>query len=408
MMEREEKKNSDLPEGWETEPFVNTIEKFKAERIKQIQANAYLSNGKYPIIDQGQELIAGWSNDKFAIIKDGLPLIIFGDHTRIFKYIDFPFAIGADGTKLIKPQSRFDARYFYYYLLILDIQSKGYSRHYKILKENNVNYPPLPEQEKIAAILYKIQQAIEAQDEIIKKTMDLKKSTMQFLFTRGIYGEKTKQTEIGEMPESWRVIKLEQIASIERGKFTHRPRNDPSYYGGGTPFIQTGDITRSNGRIRTFYQTLNERGLSVSKIFPTGTILITIAANIGDTGILEFDSAFPDSIIGLTPFKGISNEYLEYYLRTQKYQMNESAPKGTQKNINIEFLKPWPIKLPSYNEQKEIATILWKIDQKIELAERKKQTLNNLFQSMLNQLMTGKIRVGNINFIGLDNEEIQR
>ncbi|MBI4652181.1 restriction endonuclease subunit S [Candidatus Desantisbacteria bacterium] len=211
MMEKEENKTNDLPEGWDSESFVDTIEDFKAERAKQIQANAYLSNGKYPIVDQGQELIAGWSNDESAIIKNGLPLIIFGDHTRIFKYIDFPFAIGADGTKLIKPQSRFDARYFYYYLLILDIQSKGYSRHYKILKENNVNYPSLPEQKKISAILYKIQQAIETQDEIIKKTKELKKSTMQFLFTRGIYGEKTKQTEIGEMPEGWEVSQIKEV-----------------------------------------------------------------------------------------------------------------------------------------------------------------------------------------------------
>lgn len=267
-----------------------------------------------------------------------------------------------------------------------------------------ISLPPLPEQKKIAAVLIKIQRAIETQDKLISALRDLKKSTMQHLFTHGLRGEKTKMTEIGEIPESWEVVRLEKVATIERGKFTHRPRNDPAYYGGDTPFIQTGDVTRSNGRIREYSQTLNERGLSVSRIFPAGTILITIAANIGDTGILEFDSAFPDSIIGVTPKSTISSEYLEFYLRTQKQRMHMLAPKGTQMNINIEFLKPWPVKLPPRTEQKEIARKITGITNTLEIYESKKSALQDLFKTTLNKLMTGDIRVTDLD---IDVKEVE-
>ncbi|MBU0878335.1 MAG: restriction endonuclease subunit S [Candidatus Omnitrophica bacterium] len=253
--------------------------------------------------------------------------------------------------------------------------------------------PSLPEQQKIAVVLLKIQQAIEQQEKIIQTTKELKKSLTNKFFTEGLHGEEQKKTEIGLIPKSWEVKKLGDIALIERGKFTHRPRNEPKFYGGKIPFIQTGDIANSDGRITSYTQTLNELGLSISKIFPKGTIVITIAANIGDTAILTFDSAFPDSIIGITPHDNVLNIYLEYYLRTQKDKMNMMAPRGTQKNINIQFLKPWFVPIAPKNEQNEIANTLSSIDKKLSQAESRKQTLQSLFKTMLNQLMTGRVRI---------------
>ena len=80
-----------------------------------------------------------------------------------------------------------------------------------------------------------------------------------------------------KIPHGWKTVKLEDIASVERGKFSVRPRNDPKYYGGEIPFLQTGDVSSSNGIVSTFNQTLNEEGLKVSRLFPLGTLLITIA-----------------------------------------------------------------------------------------------------------------------------------
>ncbi len=132
----------------------------------------------------------------------------------------------------------------------------------------------------------------------------------------------------------WKKAKLKDVAKIERGRFSPRPRNNPIYYGGDIPFVQTSDVVNSNGRIAFYSQTLNEKGLKVSKQFPKGTILITIAANIGYTGVLQFDMACPDSLIGIGCREEVDKYFLNYYLSTQQKRMDYLAPEGAQKNIN--------------------------------------------------------------------------
>lgn len=266
------------------------------------------------------------------------------------------------------------------------------------LKAVEVPLPPLPEQKKIAHILSTVQRAIEAQEQIIQTTTELKKALMHKLFTEGLRNEPQKQTEIGPVPESWAVVELGEVAKIERGKFSHRPRNEPRFYGGEYPFVQTGDVSNCDGYVRSYTQTLNEDGLAISKMFPAGTILITIAANIGFTGILEFDSACPDSLIGITPNESLHTEFLNYYLITQQPEMDRLAPKGTQKNINIQFLKPWPVPLPSFEEQTEIAEAFSATDRKIRLGTQKRNELQDLFRTLLHELMTAKTRVHELEF----------
>jgi len=253
--------------------------------------------------------------------------------------------------------------------------------------------PTFPEQKKIAHILSTVQRAIEAQERIIQTTTELKKALMHKLFTEGLRNEPQKQTEIGPIPESWEVVELGEVAKIERGKFSHRPRNEPRFYGGEHPFVQTGDVSKCDGYVRSYSQTLNEDGLAISKMFPAGTILITIAANIGFTGILEFDSACPDSLIGITPDEDVHTEFLNYYLITQQPEMDRLAPKGTQKNINIQFLKPWPVPMPTFEEQAQISEAFKATDRKIRLASENRNQLQDLFRTLLHELMTAKTRV---------------
>lgn len=253
--------------------------------------------------------------------------------------------------------------------------------------------PPKPEQQKIAAALWKLQRAIATQDKLLKATADLKASAMQRLFTHGLRGEPLKDTEIGPMPEGWQILQLGQVAKLERGRFMHRPRNEPRFYGGNTPFVQTGDVVRSDGHIRRYSQSLNDDGVAISKVFPKDTILITIAANIGFTGILEFDSACPDSLIGISCMEHMDTEFLNFFLQTQQADMDRLAPKGTQKNINIQFLQPWPTKVPALDEQRAIASALAALDRKLAHHRTKRASLHDLFQTLLHQLMTGAIRV---------------
>ena len=115
---------------------------------------------------------------------------------------------------------------------------------------------------------------------------------------------------IGEIPEHWEMLKLKYASSILRGKFNHRPRNDPAYYDGIYPFVQTGDVARANKYIKKYSQTLNEKGYAVSKVFPANSICMTIAANIGDVAILTFDACFPDSVVGFVQSKNITWNHL--------------------------------------------------------------------------------------------------
>jgi len=260
------------------------------------------------------------------------------------------------------------------------------------LSKEKLLIPSLKEQKKIAGILGTVDEDIAKTQAVIEATEKLKRGLMQQLFTRGIGHTKFKETKIGQIPEEWKVVKLSEIALLERGRFSHRPRNAPEFYGGNIPFIQTGDVISSNGKISTYTQTLNEKGLSVSKLFKKGTIVITIAANIGDTGILEFDSCFPDSLIGITTTEKIDSVFLEYYLRTQKQHLNSISTQSAQKNINLEKLNPLLIVFPSLKEQKEIAEILSAVDEKILVNKKIMLKLNQLKKGLMQDLLSGKVR----------------
>src|SRR2546427_632099 len=125
------------PSVWRELRFDECVERRKTPRsVSSIPQTDYHAEGRYPIMDQGASYVAGWTDSKEHVISQGLPVIIFGDHTRTFKYVDFPFAVGADGTRLIWPQREtFDPLFLYFALLNLEIPSRGYNRHYRLLRE---------------------------------------------------------------------------------------------------------------------------------------------------------------------------------------------------------------------------------------------------------------------------------
>ncbi|EKO5000429.1 restriction endonuclease subunit S, partial [Escherichia coli] len=143
-----------------------------------------------------------------------------------------------------------------------------------------------------------------------------------------------------ELPEGWEWSYLSDIGILARGRSKHRPRNDPTLYADGTiPLVQTGDVARSNGCINTYSALYNQLGLSQSKLWNKGTLCITIAANIADSGILNFDACFPDSVVGFTPYENeIPVLYFHYFMMTIKSTLEKFAPSTAQKNINIDIL----------------------------------------------------------------------
>ena len=256
--------------------------------------------------------------------------------------------------------------------------------------------PSPPEQQAVAAVLDSIDDAIERTEAVVAAMERLRDTLLHELLTRGVPGWHSEWKEspgVGTIPACWDVVRLGDVAEVERGRFAHRPRNEPRFYGGDVPFIQTADVVQANGRIRQHSQTLNDLGLSISRLFPTGTVIVTIAANIGDTAIADYPVAFPDSLVGVTPH-GINTTFLEYFLRTQRVRLNQFAPESAQKNINLEDLRPLSTLLPAVPEQQAIAELLDGVDRAIERGSEERDGLQSLKASAADALLSGRVRVG--------------
>lgn len=184
------------------------------------------------------------------------------------------------------------------------------------------------------------------------------------------------------------IKKLSQVIDMQRGRFGHRPRNEPKLYGGEYPFIQTGDIVRasqSNGKI-TYSQTLNEFGLKTSRLFGKPVVVITIAANIGDTAILDYPACFPDSLIGMTPKTNeLTLQYINLYFKFIKSYLEDLAPQSAQKNINYQQLSPVPIVVPPLDVQHKAVELYEKALQE---SQEQKQQAQALLASIDTYLLT--------------------
>jgi len=183
------------------------------------------------------------------------------------------------------------------------------------------------------------------------------------------------------------VKKLADVAFLSRGRFSFRPRNDPRFYNGQYPFIQTGDVvtaSETHGDIQ-YNQTLNEEGLKVSKLFQPNIILITIAANIGDTAILRYSACFPDSVVAIKPKNNnLSVDYLNYYLKYVKSYLVDLAPQSAQKNINLQQLSPTPVVIPPKEIQDKIVA---KMDDAYAAKKQKELEAQQLLDSIDDYLL---------------------
>jgi type I restriction enzyme S subunit len=261
--------------------------------------------------------------------------------------------------------------------------------------------PPLEEQKAIAGILSTVQSAIEKTEKVINALKNLKKSMMKHLFTYGPVAEEEaekvelKETEIGLIPKHWEVVRLGEVVEKMKAGGTPR-RSEKRFWGGSIPFIMIEDLTKSNLYIKDAREYITEEGLEKSNawIVPPNSLLLSMYATIGETAINLIPVATNQAILGIIPKKHRLNvEFGAYLLKFHAKRLLFQNIQTTQKNINKGIVENFLIPLPPLEEQQKIAQILQSIDQRIEKEEKYKNALQNLFKSLLHNLMTGKIRV---------------
>ena len=250
------------------------------------------------------------------------------------------------------------------------------------LKAIKITLPPLKEQRRIADVLIRAEELRSKRREAIAQLNTLTQAIFLEMFGNPI-----------ENKRGWSLLQLGNVARVERGKFTPRPRNDPSYYGGKFPFIQTGDISSSGGRLKIWNQTLNEKGIAVSRSFPSGTVVIAIVgATLGMTAILEVEVYCPDSVVGIqVHLEKATAEYIEQILRFWRPIFIAQAPETARANINLETLRPLKIPVPPVQFQQEFSQRVQTVE-KLKAAHRASLSeLDVLFASLQHRAFRGEL-----------------
>lgn len=201
--------------------------------------------------------------------------------------------------------------------------------------------------------------------------------------------------DLARLPDSWFYNYLAYAGDLGRGKSKHRPRNDERLFGGDYPFVQTAEV-RAQDLITEYTQTYSDFGLAQSKLWPRGTLCITIAANIAETGFLGIDACFPDSVVGFTPFESIIDKrYIDYFFKFAKRKISAWAPATAQKNINLNILENIIMPFCSIDEQKQV---VMEIEARLSVCDNIQTNIDNglntasaLRQSILKRAFEGKL-----------------
>jgi type I restriction enzyme S subunit len=240
--------------------------------------------------------------------------------------------------------------------------------------------PPLAEQRRIAEVLDKAE-ALRAKRRAALAELD---SLTQSIFL-DLFGDPVTN------PKKWPRKLFSEVGTLDRGASKHRPRNAPELLGGPYPLVQTGEVANCNGYIREYHSTYSEFGLRQSKIWPVGTLCITIAANIAKTGILTFDACFPDSIVGFRAEDPSTVEFVRSWLSFLQKSLEDAAPESAQKNINLALLRNLAVPLPPISLQREFARRVGVVE-KLKTAHRASLAeLDALFATLQHRAFRGEL-----------------
>ena len=349
----------------------------------KLQSSLYRTKGKFPIIDQSQEPICGWTDDESAVIKESLPLIVFGDHTCVLKFIDYPFAQGADGIKILKAKPVISTEYLFHSLSHRQLAMEDYKRHFSILKERVVVFPDIKsgEQQKIGMCLSSLEGIITAEIRKLDSLKTYRKGLMQQLFP--CEGEAVPRLRFPEFRElgDWEPKTIgDSCESFSGGTPATTNR---SFYGGDVPFIRSAEI--DNDKTELF---LSLEGLenSAAKIVEAGDILVALyGANSGDVALSKIDGAINQAILCLR--HETNNAFLYQYLAHKKDWIVSTFIQGGQGNLSGEIIKAIRLFFPMPKEQQRIANCLSSLDYLVATQNQKIGALKTHKKGLMQQII---------------------
>lgn len=385
-----------LPPGWSWVIIKDVIAKYSTTGLKLKQKD-YLAKGKYPVVDQGQFLIGGYSNDASLLVICDLPVIVFGDHTKIKKYIDFHFIAGADGIKIIKPHEIFETKLFYYFLHCIEYADKGYARHFQYVEKSIIPLPPLPEQQRIVAKIEELFSELDDGVASFKKAKEQIRNYRQSILNAAFSGKLIP----GKYADDWEWVKLgEVIESLQYGTSDKATMNDE-----GVPVLRMGNI--QDGKLD--YSNLKyfpKEHADIKKYCLTdGDILFNrtnSAELVGKSAI--YKEYFPKSIFASylirirTKPEVYSSTLLNYFINSQygrSFIKSVVSQNVGQANVNGTKLQSMPVPLIPFKQQ---LVIVSEIERRFSEADNLEKAMTEglakaetLKQSILKQAFEGRL-----------------
>ncbi len=379
-----------MRKDWEVKPFESCIEKVAYTR--KVQKKHFLSSGMYPIISQEEEYINGYWDKRKDVFKIEKPITIFGDHTKVLKYVEQDFVLGADGVKILQTKDFLDEKFFYHLLHSIYLKDLGYARHYRLYKEMVISFPvSLEEQKEIVRILDEafdsMDRAKEATEKNLKNARELFESYLNNIFTN--------------KGKDWEEKKLGEIANVRGGKRVPKGFKlevaQTDY-----PYIRVADFS-DNGTIdlngikyvsEDVYLQIKNYTISPHDLY------ISIAGTIGKSGIIpkELDGAnLTENACKLVFEPCIDNKFVYYFTITESFleQAGLNTRVSAMPKLALARLATIVLNVPSISEQKQIVKKLDKLStetKKLEaIYEKKLVDLEELKKSILEKAFSGEL-----------------
>lgn len=377
-----------------------------------VSSTDYSDNYKTPVLTAGKSFILGYTNETAGIF-DRLPVIIFDDFTTAIQYVSFPFKVKSSAMKILHINKNLvHPKYIFYRMQVIQFDHSTHKRYWiQQYSKIKVKLPPLPEQERIVArieeLFSELDKAVETLNTTKQQLAVYRQAVLKEAFSGGFtnhhdfnvtlkWATHDEIASLPPLPKEWKYVALSELGDLGRGKSKHRPRNDAVLFKDGKyPFIQTGDVKAANKYIMVCSKLYGDIGLQQSKLWPKGTLCITIAANIAETAFLGIDACFPDSIVGFTPNDLVYPQYIKYFIDSQKLRLWAFAPATAQKNINLDTLENLIVPYCAIEEQK---LVIEEIESRISLCNQIEKTIEQslqqaeaLRQSILKQAFEGRL-----------------